>query len=71
MELPLILSDHADWDELTDTLTELRPDQVWITHGREDALCRWAELNGLNARALHLVGYEDEDDEDMSGEADV
>ena len=43
---------------------------MWITHGRDDALCRWAALNGLNARALHLVGYEDEDDEDMGGEAD-
>ena len=58
-----MLSDHADWDELTETLTELSPREVWITHGRDDALRRWAELNGLTARALHLVGYEDEDDD--------
>src|SRR5918999_840713 len=38
VELPLIISDHADWDELTDTLLEVRPQEVWITHGREDAL---------------------------------
>lgn len=63
VELPLVLSDHADWDELTDTLKELSPREVWITHGRDDALRRWAELNGLTARALHLVGYEDEDDD--------
>jgi putative mRNA 3-end processing factor len=63
VELPLILSDHADWDELTATLDELRPGEVWITHGREEALCRWAELHGLSARALRLVGYEDEDDD--------
>src|SRR3712207_483140 len=31
VELPLIISDHADWDELTDTLSELRPREVWIT----------------------------------------
>ena len=68
VELPLILSDHADWDELTDTLTELSPGEVWITHGRDDALCRWAELNGLKARALHLVGYEDEDDEELAAD---
>ena len=61
VELPLIVSDHADWDELTGTLTELRPDEVWITHGREEALARWADLNGIPARALALVGYEDED----------
>lgn len=63
VELPLIISDHADWDELTGTLTELRPEEVWITHGREEALARWAGLNGLKARALALVGYEDEDDD--------
>jgi len=63
-ELPLIISDHADWDELTETLTELSPSETWITHGREDALCRWAAINGLQARALHLVGYDDEDDAD-------
>ncbi|RZJ19818.1 MAG: DNA ligase-associated DEXH box helicase [Brevundimonas sp.] len=63
VELPLVLSDHADWDELTATLTELSPRETWITHGRDDALRRWAELNGLKARALHLVGYEDEDDD--------
>ena len=63
VELPLILSDHADWDELTDTLTELSPQEVWITHGREEGLLRWAELNGMKARALRLVGYDEEDDE--------
>lgn len=61
VELPLILSDHADWDELTDTAAELSPGELWITHGREEALARWAELNGIAARPLALVGYEDED----------
>jgi putative mRNA 3-end processing factor len=61
VELPLIISDHADWDELTATAHELRPAELWITHGREEALARWAELNGIAARPLSLVGYEDED----------
>jgi putative mRNA 3-end processing factor len=61
VELPLILSDHADWDELTATVAELCPAELWITHGREEALARWASLNGIEARALALVGYEDED----------
>jgi putative mRNA 3-end processing factor len=60
VELPLVISDHADWDELTATLAELAPGEVWITHGREEALARWAELHGLSARALALVGYEEE-----------
>ena len=62
VELPLILSDHADWDELTATIAELSPAQVWITHGREEALARWCELNGVAARALALVGYGEEGD---------
>jgi putative mRNA 3-end processing factor len=61
VELPLILSDHADWTELTATVAELRPQELWITHGREEALARWAELEGIAARPLRLVGYEDEE----------
>lgn len=60
IELPLVLSDHADWDELTQTVREVNPDELWVTHGRDDALARWAELEGRKARPLHLVGYEDE-----------
>ena len=62
VELPLIISDHADWDELTATIAEVDPAESWITHGREEALLRWCELNQRRARALALVGYEDEDD---------
>lgn len=62
VELPLVISDHADWDELTATITEVNPAETWITHGREEALLRWCELNQRHARSLALVGYEDEDD---------
>ena len=60
VELPLVISDHADWDELTGTVAELRPGEVWITHGREEALARWCSLQGISARALDLVGYDEE-----------
>lgn len=62
VELPLILSDHADWDELTETLIEIAPQEVWVTHGREDALVHWCMTHQIKAKALALVGYEDEDD---------
>ena len=62
VELPLVISDHADWDELTATIEQVNPAETWITHGREDALLRWCELRQRPARALALVGYEDEDD---------
>ena len=62
VELPLIISDHADWDELTRTIQDVAPSEVWITHGREDALMHWCMLHQIKARELNLVGYEDEDD---------
>ena len=62
IELPLVISDHADWDELTCTIRELAPREVWITHGREEALKHWCMLHQIKARELNLVGYEDEDD---------
>lgn len=60
VELPLIISDHVDWPDLTATIQEIDPSEFWITHGRDDALMRWAELNQRRARPLHLVGYEEE-----------
>jgi len=62
VELPLVISDHADWDELAQTIKAVAPGEVWVTHGREEALVRWCGLQGIAARPLHLVGYEDEGD---------
>jgi putative mRNA 3-end processing factor len=62
VELPLVISDHADWDELTMTIRELAPSEVWITHGREEALKHWCMTRQIKACELDLVGYEDEDD---------
>jgi putative mRNA 3-end processing factor len=62
VELPLVLSDHADWDELVLTVGELKPEEFWITHGNEEALLRWAQLNSVSATALEIAGYEDEEE---------
>jgi putative mRNA 3-end processing factor len=62
VELPIILSDHADWTELTDTIREVNPREVWVTHGREEALVHWCGLHQISAKALRLVGREAEDD---------
>ncbi|MGD0432963.1 MAG: ligase-associated DNA damage response exonuclease, partial [Acetobacteraceae bacterium] len=62
VQLPLVVSDHADWDELCATILETECEEVWITHGAEDALVHWAIQRGLRAQPLHLMGYGDEDD---------
>ncbi len=65
VELPLVISDHADWDELNATIDETRAPEVWVTHGREEALIHAVSARGIAARALRLLGY----DEDEEGEA--
>lgn len=60
VELPLIISDHSDWDELINTIRETGAPEIWVTHGREEALVRWCELSGISAKALHLLGFDDE-----------
>jgi len=60
VELPLIISDHADWDELNATMAEVCAGEIWVTHGAEEALIRQASLNGMKARALSIAGFEEE-----------
>jgi putative mRNA 3-end processing factor len=60
VELPLVISDHADWNELTRTLDDVGAPEVWVTHGRDDALVYYAARQGFKAQALHLLGYEDD-----------
>jgi putative mRNA 3-end processing factor len=61
VELPLVISDHADWDELTQTLDDVGAPEIWVTHGNEEALVYYATGKGLKAKALALLGYEDEE----------
>ena len=63
VELPLVISDHADWDGLTATIMATGAAEIWVTHGQEDALVHWCKARGLSARPLDLVGYGDEESE--------
>ena len=63
VELPLIISDHADWDGLLATIAETGAPEVWVTHGAEDPLIHALGLRQIKARALRLIGYEDEKSE--------
>jgi putative mRNA 3-end processing factor len=62
-ELPLTISDHADWDELLQTVADVQPGEVWVTHGREEALVHALLSRGVKARALHLAGRDEEEGE--------
>jgi len=66
--LPLVLSDHADWDGLAQTITATGAEEVWVTHGQEDALVHWCKSRGLRARPLDIVGYGDEEEHEAPAE---
>jgi putative mRNA 3-end processing factor len=63
VELPLVVSDHADWDELNDTVDEVGAPEIWVTHGREEALIHEVAKRGVTGRALRLIGYGDEEED--------
>ena len=73
VELPLVISDHADWDGLTATIKATGAGEIWVTHGQEDALVHWCKSQGLAARPLDLVGYGDEEESETiaPGEAET
>lgn len=60
VELPLVISDHADWLELLRTAADVGAGEIWVTHGREEALIHALTQKGLRARALALIGYDEE-----------
>ncbi|MDU0338663.1 ligase-associated DNA damage response exonuclease [Bosea rubneri] len=67
VELPLIISDHADWDDLQETIREVQAGEIWITHGEAEALAHWCGTAGLKGMPLHLVGYGDEGEAEPEG----
>ena len=60
VELPLVISDHADWPELLRTVDDVGAGEIWVTHGREEALIHALAQRGRRARALALLGYDEE-----------
>jgi putative mRNA 3-end processing factor len=69
--LPLVISDHADWDGLTATIRATGASEVWVTHGQEDALVHWCQTQGLKARPLDIAGYGDEEEAEANIEAEA
>jgi putative mRNA 3-end processing factor len=63
VELPLVISDHADWNELRQTIADTGAERVWVTHGREDALVYYCRQQGLTAEPLNIQGFEDGEEE--------
>ena len=43
INLPVVISDHADWKELIQTIREVSPRKCFCYHGREEALLSFEE----------------------------
>ncbi|MBC7753168.1 MAG: ligase-associated DNA damage response exonuclease [Moraxellaceae bacterium] len=59
-EKGFILSDHADWNELIQTIDETGAQKIILTHGREDVLARVLREKGLEV-AHFTTEYSDEE----------
>jgi putative mRNA 3-end processing factor len=50
-----VLSDHADWPALLDTIAETRATRVLVTHGYSEALARYLRERGLDAGVIRTA----------------
>ncbi|NJN87324.1 MAG: ligase-associated DNA damage response exonuclease [Leptolyngbyaceae cyanobacterium SL_7_1] len=61
-ERGFVLSDHADWQSLVNTVLQTGATQIYVTHGQTDVLSRYlTEAYGLNALPLKTL-FEGEGD---------
>lgn len=58
-EMALVVSDHADWGDLIRTCEETKAEDIWITHGRVEALEYALKQRGMQAKALNLIGRDE------------
>ena len=53
---------NAEWNELTDYIKYTEAENVYVTHGREDAIVHWCKQNKIQGLALSLSGRDDENE---------
>ena len=62
IEIPLVVSDHSDWTELTKTIINSNAERIWVTHGNEEGLVYWIKKRGLDAQPLSIQGRGEDKD---------
>jgi len=61
-----VLSDHADWDGLNETIKNTGAEKVFVTHGFTSAFARWLNENNSPAAEVKTMYGEDEEKEDIA-----
>jgi putative mRNA 3-end processing factor len=70
MDRGFVLSDHADWRELNEAVAATGAENIYVTHGYQNAFTRWlVEEKGLNAVAVDTL-FEGESADDNEGKED-
>jgi putative mRNA 3-end processing factor len=57
-----VLSDHADWPGLLETIAETGAERVWVTHGYSATLAQLLRERGLDAAAIATQAAGEQDD---------
>ena len=60
-EKGFVLSDHADWSQLNETIKQTRAKTVYLTHGKTDVLQRYLTEQGLTVK-LFQTQFDDIED---------
>lgn len=58
-----ILSDHADWNGLIQTIKATEAENIWVTHGYTGQLVRWLRENGKQADIIETRFQGEAEDE--------
>jgi putative mRNA 3-end processing factor len=64
-----VLSDHADWPGLLQTIAATGAQRIWVTHGYAAILARWFQEQGLEAHPLDTQFGDDGADDAAAVEA--
>jgi putative mRNA 3-end processing factor len=60
-----VLSDHADWPQLLTAIEATGAAHVWTTHGYREALARWLQEQGADAKAVETRFTAAEEEEEQ------
>ena len=47
-----VLSDHADWEGLNQTVADTGAEKIFVTHGYTDVYRRWLASQGYDAQVV-------------------
>src|SRR4029077_16442956 len=57
-----VLSDHADWPDLLQTVADVRARRVLTTHGHPEPLARYLRTHGLDTAVIRTAWESEGDD---------